>query len=663
MMSLPPGGWDDSFDAQMDETISSRCHKIQRQLAALVAAFEHEIINVSTSVTAFSIRDTLERFMLWAGNLGALQRSESKLSLDSRLAGFQDVRKFICTELEDMFQALTDLTGILDGSTPNRLMDDGLGPDEMDELLDDEPLDEADSLLQVISESLSSLFKAGILIRQPASSTRDRFERAIRSPKYTLPEKWDIDYAQQKYPKLGRGKLSKRMGRAITKRRQFIAYCRDHASRLAQTVVNHEEGGNDDDDNDRDTHYDDDDGESRVATSAVQSSKATTFVPKRNLMQALQEQRELEQYENDPFDDDATSVYSNLSISTTSEEMASLKLPRLADLSPDDRPFECPICFTLQQFPSENAWRRHAFKDLKAYLCTKGGKGCDEKLFEDRTSWFNHELEEHRSSYLCLLCVGGEGTGGTCTGKPDLMMPRGEFREHIRDFHGEFEKDQLDRFVETGRQPITAFNARDCPFCNEWSERLKKKNNMRNPPNPEGDVDVVVSVKRFRGHVAMHLEQLAIWAVPQHQTQMDEDDDGEGSVDLDSQHSGGGSGGSDREDEDDMDDTTEEQAEEEGQNEKDAKETASTDEAGTEIDEEAERKSKEKKMEEWQKHLDAAAKIKAEIEELERKEKEKEEEIRRKKEAEEEEIRKQKEKQDEIRKREEDRLRDMLWYV
>ena len=31
----------------------------------------------------------------------------------------------------------------------------------------------------------------------------------------------------------------------------------------------------------------------------------------------------------------------------------------------------------------------------------------------------------------------------------------------------------------------------------------------------------------------MHLEQLAIWAVPQHQTHTYEDEDGEGSVDLD----------------------------------------------------------------------------------------------------------------------------------
>lgn len=108
MTSRHPGGWDDSFDKQMEETISSSCHKIQRQWAILIAAFENKTVDVSTSVTAVSVTDKLERFILWAGNLGALQRPQSKLSLDSRLASSRDVRDFICTELQDLFMALRD---------------------------------------------------------------------------------------------------------------------------------------------------------------------------------------------------------------------------------------------------------------------------------------------------------------------------------------------------------------------------------------------------------------------------------------------------------------------------------------------------------------------------------------------------------------------------
>ena len=212
--------------------------------------------------------------------------------------------------------------------------------------LDDQPLDEADSILQVISECLSSLFRVGILIRQPAASTRDRFERATRETKGMFSTKWDVDYVRSKYPKLDRGDLSGRMGEVITKRRQFIFYCRDHAARLAQVAPDDKGDAVDD----RPAHRDYDDGGSRVATSTIQSSNATTFIPNDNIMQMLQEETEF-------LEDDSASFVTSCSVSTISEEMATLKLPRLADLSPNNQPFECPICFTLQPFRSEKAWR------------------------------------------------------------------------------------------------------------------------------------------------------------------------------------------------------------------------------------------------------------------------------------------------------------------
>lgn len=171
---------------------------------------------------------------------------------------------------------------------------------------DDEPLDEADSILQVIAECLSSLFKVGILIRQPGSSTRDRFERAIRATKDMFSSNWDVYYVRNKYPKLGRADLSRRMGEAITKRRQFIIYCRDHASRLAQVAVN-DRGDVDDD---RQTHNDD--GESRAATSAIQSSKATTFVSKDDIMQTLQEETEFLEDDMDDASSSPTTAYLRL---------------------------------------------------------------------------------------------------------------------------------------------------------------------------------------------------------------------------------------------------------------------------------------------------------------------------------------------------------------
>ena len=98
-----------------DETISGRCRNIRRQLTDLLTVLEKGSAKVSTTVTSPSIKDALERFVLWAGNLGAMRKPTSKLSLDSRLAdpSAQDLRDFICTELDDISEAIEDRTSTL----------------------------------------------------------------------------------------------------------------------------------------------------------------------------------------------------------------------------------------------------------------------------------------------------------------------------------------------------------------------------------------------------------------------------------------------------------------------------------------------------------------------------------------------------------------------
>ncbi|EGO58565.1 hypothetical protein NEUTE1DRAFT_77947 [Neurospora tetrasperma FGSC 2508] len=409
-------------------TISDRCRNIRQQLTDLLAVLENGSIFAqgSTTVTPSSVKEVLERFMLWAGNLGVLRKSTSKLSLDSRLAGSSDLRDYICAELEDMSEELEDRDGT------------------------------------------------------------DRFHRASRDSTNAFLDRFDIDYVRHKHPKLGDGAQSSRMGRAIAKRRQFIRYCRDHKDNLAAEEEEDKAG-------------------SQKATTDKQSSKATTFVAKENLMDILQGSADI------LGEEDAVSL---CSVSTTSESLAVLKLPRLADLSPEDDPFECPICYTLQQFRSEQAWRRHAYRDLKAYICTVGGTECDDKFFEDRTSWFDHELEQHRCNYMCVLCGVNDGKAKTT---------RSKLRQHILSTHGDFEADQLERLEDAGRETITSFKTNDCPFCDDWSKLMAN----RKPPGREAQLEdgFLVSMSRFKKHVAMHSEQLAIFALPrhEHETGIDED--------------------------------------------------------------------------------------------------------------------------------------------
>jgi hypothetical protein len=204
----------------------------------------------------------------------------------------------------------------------------GDSDDDEEACAEEVPEDEAHMILEVISECLRSLFRIAVLVRQ--ASPRDRFKRALQHSELAFPDVFDITHVEHKHVKLTQHDsrwLAKRLGSAVAKRRQFIKYCRDHKSRLG---VDHAElsvgVGN---------------------QTEIQSSKATEFIKADYVnLESLQVQVE--------ETDDALSLMTAL---TTFDSGALLKLPRLADLSPDGQEFECPICFTLQRFLRDKAWK------------------------------------------------------------------------------------------------------------------------------------------------------------------------------------------------------------------------------------------------------------------------------------------------------------------
>ncbi len=142
----------------------------------------------------------------------------------------------------------------------------------------------------------------------------------------------------------------------------------------------------------------------------------------------------------------------------------------------------------------------HAFRDLKAYVCTCGGPECDDAFFGDRSSWFEHELREHRAPYSCVLCGWGP-------------RPRQELRIHISESHASFSSDQQKMLEDGGRGVASEFLARDCPFCDEWEEQVLEA--KRTSSLMVAARDVSISVAQFERHVAIHQEELAIIAWPQ----------------------------------------------------------------------------------------------------------------------------------------------------
>ncbi|RKU48930.1 hypothetical protein DL546_009144 [Coniochaeta pulveracea] len=455
-------------DQVLGWTIYDRSRVAKTGFLQLLSEVKSKEADQRSSIQSGSILDLLDRFQLWAGTLGALQPPSRKLSLDERLLDAADIRGQICDYLDDLVGAVQDLSRIVSGDSPNRNMHGG-SDDEEEADINETPEDEAHMMLEVISESLRSLFRIAVLVRQ--ASPQDRFKLALHSAP-AIPDAFDVTLIEHKYTKLTNINsrwLVNRLGSAIAKRRHFLNYRRDHKSRRS---VGHAELS------------------TKVGNrTESQSSKATKFV-KANYgdLGSLQVQ--------DDEPDDATSSVAP----TASDTEALLKLPRLLDLSPDGQEFECPICFTLQEFTSEEAWTSHAYRDLRPYVCTFNGENCKNRLFEDRNSWFEHELQYHRSHYTCSLCKEGPFTS-TST-----------IVSHIEWYHGTFASDQMSMLVDSGKQVPAYFDSWDCPFCDDWVETPRIHDNRKGKHVSGSKARVMVSSTQFQSHVATHQEQLAVFA-------------------------------------------------------------------------------------------------------------------------------------------------------
>lgn len=87
-----------------------------------------------------------------------------------------------------------------------------------------------------INDALNNLFRYSIIIRN--NTKRDRYVKAAAAVGSSpFDESFDISHVEHKFPALGRKHdrwLINRLGRAITQRRQYLKYCREHHNKLTK---------------------------------------------------------------------------------------------------------------------------------------------------------------------------------------------------------------------------------------------------------------------------------------------------------------------------------------------------------------------------------------------------------------------------------------------
>ncbi|KPM41492.1 hypothetical protein AK830_g5087 [Neonectria ditissima] len=405
-----------------------------------------------------SVEDDRGRYRVWAANLGALQAPKSSKSLDYRLRDALQMRDSVISGLHRLSSVGERAVGIISATQPNRVaFDNHLEAEEATG-----PATELEDLLRSIHSSVNHLYGLSVLIRRQRPRGRlpnlEKFTSFEASP--------DISNVTDKFPKAKDTPwLARRLGNAITRRRQIIQYRQDHRQRLAAQVPDDPaEAPGADTSETVATSFEEGDAGERESISGPSRERHSIF----------------------------TSATSYLSAYDENGEMGR----RIADLSEMvldgvrlgyDRAFECPVCRVIQNVANRSEWKKHVFSDLQPYVCTF--EDCLPDIFSSRSEWFQHELDTHRRKWHCSICS-----------KPGSIFESAKALErHFDTAHaGEITANQMHVMLQACERPLKYFDASSCPLCNDWKPRVQG----------------IENTKEFGRHLARHLQQIALEALP-----------------------------------------------------------------------------------------------------------------------------------------------------
>lgn len=278
--------------------------------------------------------------------------------------------------------------------------------------------------------------------------------------------------------------MAARLGKSISRRRQYFKYCEKHHRKLAQDMIIPQKSASlpkplpveATPDTDLIPKQDSQNGHAEVSgfltVDAAESAVATTVLTQTTASKFVAA--------NADFEVESDSGQTSTSYATTLSGGGKLSIPPMPKEAVDSRAFECPYCFTIVSIKNAHAWKKHIFRDLQPYVCTFEGCPKSSKLFDSRRDWFDHESQVHRNEWLC---------SADCE---ELFSSRSDFERHMRNAHSISSLNQLSALAEMCQRPIDEDAEAQCSLCSE----------------------TLGSMKQLCRHLARHLEELALFALP-----------------------------------------------------------------------------------------------------------------------------------------------------
>ena len=261
-----------------------------------------------------------------------------------------------------------------------------------------------------ILEVINCLYRLSMSIRNPTGTERYVKSAHIDTSFY---EPYDVEHVRQLFPQ-AREYLIERLGKAVSRRRQYLKYREAHAAKLAQHL-----------------------GEKDTANALSETTASALLV-------------------SSVIQEDAKSITSEASGATSVGSVQKARMPSMPQAARKQQPFECPHCRTIECVRDTNSWIKHVYKDLQPYMCTFEKCKTAHEMYEGQRQWFNHEIQQHRRSW-------------SCNGHCDSKFISGEtLISHIKKFSPDLYSDaQLSTLIDIWASPMDVHAESLCPLCGQ----------------------------------------------------------------------------------------------------------------------------------------------------------------------------------------------------
>jgi hypothetical protein len=422
------------------------------------------------------MQDLLGRFRLWVGNIGAHRRGRA--SLDYKLREASHIRNRVIELLQSLELVLHEIEEIITG---DRVPWEDLSDSDSDVSettsygVDEELPSELAQLASNIVEVTTCLMRLSLAIRNPAP--HDQFRESSNTDVAHF-EPFDIDHVRGKFP-FASQYLALRLGKAISRRRQYIRYREEHRRKLEQGL-------------DLQSPLHELTAPYHIAPTIAAPSENIESTRASSLPPALKASALVSDLDEGDYED----TLSQTSFASSNNDPSKLRPPPLPENGRDGEPFECPVCYRVTSVRQPTAWHKHVYRDLQPYVCTFADCKVPDRTYESRHEWFQHELLAHRKWWECVA---------GCNVRFDS---RDSFSEHLTRKHEELtNNERMDDLVRNCEREQSMDAEACCQLCHTK----------------------LASLAQLRRHLGKHHESLSLFALPPRLRGENEDNDAEDS--------------------------------------------------------------------------------------------------------------------------------------